>query len=313
MSCELRWDELSREEWEALLARAPSCALHQDWAYGAAVAQGGHRVHRVVVLDAGEPVALAQLVERRLAGFVRLVMLLRGPVWLEPDRAAAREPEVIRAIRARLGPAVLLWTPECTMATDPRCGLRRVMTGYSAVWLDLVPDLATLRARLHGKWRNRLKRAEAEPIETRVARDGPLLDWLLAAADAHRAAVGYRAPEPAFYRRLSAAGPEADAQLVLVGLERGEPVAGMLVRRHGKAATYLVAYTSERGRGLRAHHLLLWRAIALLRDRGVQRFDLGGVDTVNAPGLARFKLGTGGVPATLAGTYLGAPSVGTGR
>lgn len=313
LTLELCWDELSRDEWQALLGRAPSCALHQDWAYGAAVASGGHRVRRVVAQEAGEPVALAQLVERRLAGFVRIAMLLRGPVWLVPDRAASSEPELIRAIRGGLGRSVLLWTPECTKAADPRCGLRRVMTGYSTVWLDLVPDLATLRARLHGKWRNMLNRAEAERIETRAVRDGPLLDWLLAAADAHRAAIGYRAPGPAYYRSLAAADRERDAQFALIGVERGEPVAGILVRRHGKAASYLLAYTSERGRSLRAHHLLLWRAIARLRDQGVRRFDLGGVDTVNAPGLARFKLGLGGTPATLAGTYLGTPVVGAGR
>ena len=32
--------------------------------------------------------------------------------------------------------------------------------------------------------------------------------------------------------------------------------------------------------------------------------DLGGVDAVHAPGIARFKLGMGGEPTTLAGSYL---------
>jgi hypothetical protein len=41
-----------------------------------------------------------------------------------------------------------------------------------------------------------------------------------------------------------------------------------------------------------------------LKERGVRRVDLGTVDTDQSPGLARFKLGAGGVPLTLAGTYL---------
>lgn len=309
MSLKLGWDELSREDWHRLLARAPSCALHQDWAYGCAVEAGGHAARRVVVREAGEVVALAQLVERRVLGMVRIAMLLRGPVWIAEQGAIALEPAVIEAIRARLGRAVLLWTPECTRASDPRCGLRRVMTGYSTVWLDLATDLPTLRRRLHGKWRNMLKRAEAEGLDVRIGREGPLLDWLLEAAETHRLAVGYRAPGPTFYRRLTAASGAPRDQLLFAALERGEPVAAILVHRHGSAATYLLAHVTPRGRVLRANHLLLWRAVEVLKEQGVRRFDLGGVDTVNAPGLARFKLGLGGCPVTLAGTYLGPPSI----
>jgi hypothetical protein len=36
----------------------------------------------------------------------------------------------------------------------------------------------------------------------------------------------------------------------------------------------------------------------------VRKVDLGTIDTDRSPGLARFKLGTGAIPRTLAGTYL---------
>ena len=77
-----------------------------------------------------------------------------------------------------------------------------------------------------------------------------------------------------------------------------------MIVRHGVAATYEVGYVSPRGRELRATHLLLWRAIAMLADKGTRWLDLGGVATDRAPGIARFKLGLGGELATLAGTFL---------
>jgi lipid II:glycine glycyltransferase (peptidoglycan interpeptide bridge formation enzyme) len=40
-----------------------------------------------------------------------------------------------------------------------------------------------------------------------------------------------------------------------------------------------------------------------LREQGVRRLDLGGVDTVRSGGIARFKIGTGGQVLTLAGTF----------
>ena len=83
-----------------------------------------------------------------------------------------------------------------------------------------------------------------------------------------------------------------------------ERVAAMMFLIHGQAASYQVGWSSEKGRELNAHNLLLWRAMLELRARGVRRLDLGGVNTVRSAGLARFKIGTGGQVLQLAGTYL---------
>ena len=61
--------------------------------------------------------------------------------------------------------------------------------------------------------------------------------------------------------------------------------------------------SDEAGRKANAHNLLLWRGIDYLKKLGIERLDLGGVNTRVHPGISRFKLGTGGRPLTLAGTY----------
>ena len=65
-----------------------------------------------------------------------------------------------------------------------------------------------------------------------------------------------------------------------------------------------VGWAGPQGRWHNAGTLLLWRGLLALRGRGVARLDLGGIDTRRAPGIARFKLGTGATPYALAGTYL---------
>ena len=55
---------------------------------------------------------------------------------------------------------------------------------------------------------------------------------------------------------------------------------------------------------LNAHNLLLARAAKWFAGRGVRGLDLGTIDTVNAPGLARFKLGVGARAKKLGGTWL---------
>jgi lipid II:glycine glycyltransferase (peptidoglycan interpeptide bridge formation enzyme) len=86
-----------------------------------------------------------------------------------------------------------------------------------------------------------------------------------------------------------------------VGRDR---VAGMMFLIHGEAATYQVGWNSDAGRDLHAHNLILWRGIEALRERGVRRLDLGGVNTTRSAGIARFKMSTGGHVLTCAGTYI---------
>lgn len=74
--------------------------------------------------------------------------------------------------------------------------------------------------------------------------------------------------------------------------------------RHGKAATYYVGWMNPEGRAKHTHNLLLWQAVILLKQQGVEWLDLGGVDGLSMPGVSRFKLGLGGDLFTLAGTYL---------
>ena len=80
-------------------------------------------------------------------------------------------------------------------------------------------------------------------------------------------------------------------------------VAAMMFLIHGEAAIYHVGWTSEKGRDLHAHNLILWKGMEELRSRGIRRLDLGGINTIRSAGIARFKMSTGGQVLTLAGTY----------
>jgi hypothetical protein len=301
MMAELRleWTGASREAWQRLLQGARA-ALQQGWSYGEALREGGVPVHRVIARDGSDrPLACVQVAERRFLGFARAAFLLRGPVWLVPGAEAIHEAPMLRDIRRRLGRAALIWAPE----TGRVFGRRPVITGYSTSWVDLSRGPEVLRARLAGKWRNALAQAERWPLEIRAG-NAEEIRWLLDRNEEHRRRVGYRGPSRAFLGRLARHAAEQDALLALLAWKGAEPLAGILVVRHGAAATYEVGYVSLRGRELRAKHLLLWRAFELLQHQDVRWLDLGGVATDRAPGIARFKLGLGGEIATLPGTFL---------
>ncbi len=310
---EIAYDVLSRSDWERLLGRADRPAFEQCWAYGAAVAEGGKAVVRraVVSLD-GRPCALVQGIVRRFGGVVTVTQILRGPVLLAPARDRESREAVFRAIRngfRRGWHTPLLWIPELPDAPASHAlmraiGARRVVTGYSSAWVDLALPQDELRRRLHGKWRNALRRAERNSLRVRHGAGGRAFSWLWDHYSPPKRARRFAGRDADLLRRAAEKTGRRDDFLVLQAGRRRDPNAGILLVRHGAAATYLVGWTDEEGRRAGAHNLLLWRGLLTLKERGVRWLDLGGFNTETMAGIARFKLGVGGEVYTLAGTFL---------
>lgn len=296
--------DIDRITWDIVLASRPA-ALQQDWSYGAALKTLGTGVRRVGILDGNTLIGLAQFTARRVGGVVNMALCTRGPVWLE-DVDPAGKAAACRALKRGLGlgwPRVTLFTPDETTA-DGMGRMSRVMTGYSTVLLDLTQDSDTLRAGLEQKWRNRLNAAEKSGLK--VQQNGiktAQYRWLLDTEEGQRAARGYRAAPSRLVPAYAEARGDRDSLLILRTDEGRTKTAAMLFLVHGCAATYHMGWADEAGRRSGAHSLLLWTAMEMLKSRGVRQLDLGGVNTVSGAGIARFKIGTGGRVATLAGTY----------
>ena len=303
------WNEASYADWQDAMIGAGSSALQQDWAYGQAIVNQGHQIHKACLYINGRIRAVAQIAERQIVGPMRIALLMRGPVWIGSHDQHLEE-KFLQEIRHRLVGAVLLWTPDRAAQSCKIYGFRRVMTGYSTIMLALTPNLEELRIGLHGKWRNLLRSGERSGLVIEEAYGGRLVDWLIQANEAYRAKVGYAGPTPGFIRSLGQYS-RPNGRRVWLAMHEGEAIAGIILHIHGNTATYYAGCTSTHGRKLRAHHLLLWHAVTALKNLRVTALDLGGIDTEKAAGIARFKLGMGGEVVTLAGTYLVPPKFGT--
>ena len=305
---DLEVTELDAAGWQALAAGLDRLPLQQSWAYGEAVARFGARPTRLAFHTRGRPVALAQVMERRLLRVATLATAFRGPLWLDPEPDRAMQVAVLRRLTHGYQPwrwRFFLVMPDAAADGLMRAaGMRRVMTGFSTVWVDLTADEDALRAGLAGKWRNQLARAEQGDVEVAVGGARPRqYGWLLEQEEAQRRAVGYQAvPAELVPAYADAAG--SGSVLALTAHRRQVKLAGVLILIHGAAATYQIGWNGAEGRRIYAHNLLLWRALGELRQRGVRWLDLGGLDTAGMAGIARFKLGLGHPPVTLPGAYL---------
>lgn len=303
------WDPSESAPWEAF-HRDLAGPIQQSWQYGEALRALGVRVHRAQLVRDGRVFALAQFSVRRLAGYLSLAICSRGPLWdpaLEGPQRRAWYGEVKRTL-ATAPLRVTLCSPDQSddqLLPGQVDGLWRVMTGYSTVLLDLQTPAEDLRAALDSKWRNRLVKAEADrSIEVFTNASLPKCLWLLDREGEQRSRRQFYGLPTNFVRTwVEVAGSPGRAFALSRADVGGQTVAAMLFLLHGSSATYHIGWSDERGRQINAHNLLLWRALAHLRDRGIRVLDLGGVNTHALPGISRFKIGTGGRVVTLAGTY----------
>lgn len=310
LSCE--WGTATRQQWHDLEGRVARSNLVQTWAYGEAKAESpGWRVRRAVFSRADRPIAFVQVLQRTVLGVVRISRINRGPVFLPeatPDEVAAVWGRVARLGNLWRG-QLLTTAPELpftgtAMALMAELGFRqRAPEAWESIWLDLSPDLNTLRAGLNRKWRNMLVASEKSAMERQGDSDASSLEWMIGQQEELMAANGFSGISGAFLRQLHRQFQDDQPLLVLKAVHEGEIVAGICLARHGQAATYLLGWNGDRGRTLKANQFLLWQAVCLLKQAGCLWFDLGGLDEERTPGIAAFKLGLSGERYQLVGEY----------
>lgn len=192
-------------------------------------------------------------------------------------------------------PGLTVVTPETDVAGF---GLVPLVTPmHHAVW-RLGPDL---RAGMTQTWRNDLRQAERAGLRVRRG-TGATLAALIAAEAAQRAERRYQALPPSFSQALP-----GDALRLWEWRQGGAMQAAMCFVVHGRSASYHLSWGSDVARVAGAHRPMLVAAAEALWAEGVRWLDLGSVDTERAPGLARFKLGTGAELRRLGATSLVLP------
>jgi hypothetical protein len=299
---EILWNQTNRTVWDRLVRSGG--ALQQDWSYGAACEALGSTVLRAEIRDAGDRIGALQLIHRPFLRVLHVAVGTRGPVWrddISTDRIGLATLALAKTLPLPSWRGLFI-TPEHIDQTPLKTsGFRRVMTPYATVRLDLTQPAVQLRNNMHQKWRNRLVAAENSnlTVQRTDARPEQYL-WLLEAEEAQQTRLRYRALPTALVPAWQSSG----GQVRVYTANRGNAVvAAMLFLLHGDRATYHIGYSNDDGRRMSAHNLLLWTAMRRLPKAGISTLDLGGLNTQESPGIARFKLGTGGTVQTLCGTW----------
>lgn len=295
-------------EWALLYDTVERPHMVQSWAYGQAKeSTGSWKARRLVIERASVPVAICQILDKKVAGVRVASRINRGPLLLSKDEADVAG--AYRALRARwkyLTGGVLLIAP--ALADDDksqqileRGGFRRRGgKGWCSAYLDLRIDASQLRKNLASNWRGHLSRAERSGLTMRYSSEPVDVDWMLARHVESMQVKNYSGPSAELLKGLYQAAP--NQFIVFQACLEGQPVGGLIVYHFGDAAEYYIGWYGPEGRKVNAGNFLVWNAALELQRRGCRFFDLGGYSSDDKYG--HFKQQMNGVEYHLANEWM---------
>lgn len=297
---------LSIPEWESFLARHPNAHLLQTAAWGELKAAFGWRVFRLQVGESG-----AQVFFRPLPFGVSIAYVPKGPVfrgeqpapdfwpaldWLcRQQRAAFCTLEADAWEDEKTFPFPKEWHPSPKPIQPPR-----------TLIVDLRGSEDEILARMKQKTRYNIRLAEKKGVRVRPWDDLESFHRLMQITG-QRDGFGVHSLD--YYRRAwELFHPNEECEL-LVAEYANQPLAALMVFRHGRRAWYLYGASSDLERNRMPTYLLQWEAMRWAKAHGAEEYDLWGVpdadeQTLEAHfttrqdglwGVYRFKRGFGGV------------------
>ena len=296
-------DVTSPEMWRKYLLNVEFSNLLQAWEYGEAKSLSeGWRIRRVVCSINGKPTGVAQLLVRKIFGTITVSRLSRGPLFFDDASnfdlslvwQKMSESYSLRKLH------ILSISPEIIVGKSPihAHGLATLMrispVGTESATLNLNQDISTLRQNLEQKWRNQLAMSERSGTHVKYSTDETDFDWFEAVYETLRREKDFYGIPPVLFQNISKTFLRTANAHLFIGNYEGRKIAAILVVTHGTTATYLAGWNGSEGRKLNVNNLLLWEASLRLKELGLRKLDLGGIDILNTPTIAKFKMGMRG-------------------
>ncbi|MBV6434750.1 MAG: hypothetical protein IANPNBLG_05034 [Bryobacteraceae bacterium] len=305
LDAEYQWeaDRVSEAEWYELLDLFDDANIYQTCAYEGA--RGGQPASRLILKQGEDVVAMAQARIVRVPLVKIAVAYVRwGPLWKRRGRPA--NPgifrQALRALRAeyvsrrdmtlRLLPVVFqdASTPfNCILAEEgfTPVGIDRP---DRTLMLDVSRPVEEIRADLKPHWRRKLKSTEKAGLEIIECVDEESFRKFVTIYGEMVLRKKFVKPNDIehFVQMQRRLPDRFKLQISLCKL--GDTLcAGLISSALGKTAIYLFGATSDMGLNVGGAYALHWRLIEGLREKGVDTYDLNGINPVENPGTYRFK------------------------
>ena len=266
------------------------------------------QIERLLIKSNNKPIAICQILIKNVLG-IKICRINRGPIFLS-DKSSKDKLNVFQFLKSKYNlrsRSILIINPELTNNFENYAimNLLNFKLVSKAIWnssyLELKNSTEQLRKNLNGKWRNQLKKAESYDLIIEHGNTDSSFEWLMNEYEKLMIEKSFNGPSVDLYRSIY--NNDKKALTIFKAMHEDKPVAGQMYIKHGNTSTYLVGWNSISGRKMYLHNWLIWNAVIVMKNENILYFDLGGVDKVNTPGIAKFKLGLQGQKFSLIGDW----------
>lgn len=297
---------VEKEEWLNYFSQIKLVNLSQDWDYGKFRENTSNvKVVRYKILENGKVVGIFQCYIKLfpIISFLKVIYINRGPLLLE-EFPLYKYINLLKELKKQfsiLKGIILILSPFRELNFELESELKNLKfiqfftKSYFTSYIDLTKSEELLRKELQSKWRNQLNSAEKKSLRIVTDYNGLYDDFLLEAYKQMSSEKEFDALNNYQIKLLFKAYRETNNLVVLLALNQlDEPIAFKVFIGYNNSIMYLMGWVSVEGRSDNAPKLLMWNSIKHFKSLGFLMFDLGGMDPINLPGIAKFKQGLGG-------------------
>lgn len=169
--------------------------------------------------------------------------------------------------------------------------MTRILSGETMIYNSSLPEQDRIKL-LSGNWRHNLKRSGRYQYE--IIRLGK--DNINEIIEVYKAMEGYKGlKSQVIYNQIFSAINTFGDDLIIIGYRNEKKnilsIRGAIIR--GKKAWDFYAATNFEGRKIYSSYILFWSLVNICHSKGIETYDMSGVDFLNNKGVFNFKKGTG--------------------
>mgnify|MGYP000509337574 CR=1 FL=1 len=300
--CKLITEKLS---WNKLLKQFDDANIYQTWSY-AEIVQSEKKIDHIAIYKDDHLLGIALVRLKTIPIFKRgVAYIYRGPLWQMKGRENNLEifSEILMALQdkyviklkyiLKLRPFIF---SDQFLSIDFGKILIALPTAdnqvYKTLVLNLNSDIDTIRKNFKQKWRNCLNQSERNEIEIVSGNSNELYNTFVEIYDQMIKRKKFK--EYVDIRKKGEMNEllSPDFKLkIFIAYKDKTPISALVASAMGNTGIYLLGASNELGMKYKSAYLLQWETIKWLKNLGISRYDLGGIDEVKNPGVFKFKVG----------------------
>lgn len=303
----------NENNWDNFLAEHPNSTVLQSWAWGEFQKSLGNTIWRFSVTD-NERI-IAQLLAIKLSiGFNKYIIYAPRDILINKLTPAHHQHQAIKLIIKKikeLAPKhnlILFRTEPPILRSDTTSlsiykGLgfklsKKTMQPADNLVIDISKSDIDILNSMKPKTRYNIKLAAKNQVAIKISNDINDLKIFTQLNQETSGRGQFKSHSHIYYvKQLEALG-QADAMELIIAYWQDIPLSALLITYFGKTATYLHGASSWSHKDKMANQAAQWSAITSAKEKGLTRYDLGGVNQDNRhpnwEGITRFKKGFGG-------------------